>query len=85
MDPALLDGVEAVNRHDVHENRNDLAVAYAKRYGLRMTGGSDCHHPEDVGRGGIEAQWLPENAMELAKLLRQGDFRILGNDSGMEL
>ena len=85
VDPALLDGVEAVNRHDVHENRNDLAVAYAKRYGLRMTGGSDCHHPEDVGRGGIEADWLPENSMELAKLLRQGAFRILGNDSGMEL
>ena len=83
--PYLLDGVEAVNRHDVHANRNRLAVEYALRYGLRMTGGSDCHHPEDVGRGGIEADWLPESSMELAKLLREGSFRILGNDSGYDL
>lgn len=83
--PYLLDGVEAVNRHDVHENRNHLAVGYARRYGLLMTGGSDCHHPEDVGRGGIEAARLPEDSMDLARLLREGSFRILGNDSGMEL
>lgn len=83
--PYLIDGVEGVNRHDVHENHNRLAVEYARRYGLPMTGGSDCHHPEDVGRGGIEADWLPENSMELARLLREGAFRILGNDTGMEL
>lgn len=83
--PYLLDGVEAVNRHDVHANRNRLAVEYGRRYGLTLTGGSDCHDPEDVGRGGIEADRLPEDSMDLARLLRGGDFRILGNDSGMKL
>jgi predicted metal-dependent phosphoesterase TrpH len=83
VDPYLIDGVEGVNRHDVHANRNDLAVAYGRRYGLRITGGSDCHHPADVGRGGIEADWLPEDSMDLARLLRAGDYRILGDDSGL--
>ena len=82
--PYLIDGVEGVNRHDVHANRNDLAVTYARRYGLRITGGSDCHHLEDVGRGGIEAQWLPKDSMDLARLLREGAYRILGDDSGLE-
>ena len=83
VDPYLIDGVEGVNRHDVHANHNDLAVAYGRRYGLRITGGSDCHHPADVGRGGIEADWLPEDSMDLARLLRAGDYRILGDDSGL--
>ena len=83
VDPYLIDGVEGVNRHDVHANHNDMAVAYGRRYGLRITGGSDCHHPADVGRGGIEADWLPEDSMDLARLLRAGDYRILGDDSGL--
>ena len=85
VDPQLLDGVEAVNRHDVHQNRNRLAISYARRYGLIMTGGSDCHDPEDVGRGGIEAEFLPEDSFDLVRLLRRGEYRILGNDSGLEL
>jgi len=36
-----------------------------------------------VGRGGIEADWLPEDSMDLARLLRAGDYRILGDDSGL--
>ena len=83
VDPYLIDGVEGVNRHDVHANHNDLAVAYGRRYGLRITGGSDCHLPEDVGRGGIEADWLPADSMDLARLLREGAYRILGDDSGL--
>ena len=83
VDPYLIDAVEGVNRHDVHANHNDWAVTYGRRYGLRLTGGSDCHDPEDVGRGGIEADWLPKDSMDLARLLRAGDYRILGDDSGL--
>lgn len=78
VDPYLLDGVEAVNRHDCHPNRNELAIAFADRYSLLKTGGTDCHDPEDVGIGGIEAAWLPKDSMELAQLLRSGDFKIRG-------
>ena len=76
--PYLIDGVEAVNRHDCHDNRNNLAIEYARRYQLLMTGGADCHGPEDIGRGGIDADYLPEDSLELAELLRSGRFTILG-------
>lgn len=76
--PYLIDGVEAVNRHDCHDNRNNLAIEYARRYQLQMTGGADCHGPEDIGRGGIDADYLPEDSLELAELLRSGRFTILG-------
>jgi hypothetical protein len=46
-----------------------------------MTGGADCHGPEDIGRGGIEADYLPEDSLELAKLLRSGNFTILGAEN----
>ena len=77
----MIDGVEAVNRHDCHPNRNDLSIDFARRYGLLMTGGTDCHDPEDIGMGGIDADYLPKDSMELAKLLREGSFKILGNDT----
>ena len=79
--PHLIDGVEAVNRHDCQPNRNDLSIDFARRYGLLMTGGTDCHDPEDIGMGGIDADYLPKDSMELAKLLREGSFKILGNDT----
>lgn len=76
--PYLVDGIEAVNRHDCHDNHNEQAIALADRYGLLKTGGTDCHDPEDVGRGGICAETLPADSTELAKLLRSGRFGLLG-------
>lgn len=52
-DPGLLDGVEVYNGNPRHESRNHLARCFAVAHGLRMISGSDCHQPEDVGRGGI--------------------------------
>ncbi len=76
--PCLLDGVEAVNRHDRHTNRNHLATDLAERYGLLKTSGGDFHNPDDLCIAGIACDRLPENSMELAALLRSGDFRLLG-------
>ncbi|MBR6271210.1 MAG: PHP domain-containing protein [Lachnospiraceae bacterium] len=80
ISPEYVDGIETVNRHVVHNNRNDLAIAFAERHNLLQTGGSDCHDPEDIGLGGIEADILPENEKELAALIRSGNFRILGKN-----
>ncbi len=76
--PCLLDGIEAVNRHDCHNNRNDRALELAHTYGLLKTGGTDFHDPEDQCVGGIVSSWLPKDSMELAELIRSGDFEILG-------
>ncbi len=79
--PHLLDGVEAINRHDVHNNRNHLAMDYASRFQMRMTSGGDFHDPEDKCIAGIEADWLPRDNFELVKLLKSGQYRLLGNES----
>ncbi len=76
--PHLVDGIEAVNRHDVHRNRNELSLSLAQRYGLLKTSGTDFHDPEDRCIAGIEAEWLPRDSRELALLIRSGDFRLLG-------
>ncbi len=76
--PCLVDGIEAVNRHDVHDNRNDLALALGERYGLLGTSGGDFHDPQDRCIAGIEADHLPEDSVALAGLLRSGSFRRLG-------
>ncbi len=80
--PCLLDGVEIVNRHDCHQNHNDRSVAMANTYGLLKTGGTDFHDPEERCVGGIAADRLPIDSVELAALLRSGDFEILGWDHG---
>lgn len=51
--PEYLDGVEGINGNPRHNSHNELAQAYAREHGLRISAGSDCHEIEDVGRSGI--------------------------------
>ncbi|MBQ7247214.1 MAG: PHP domain-containing protein [Lachnospiraceae bacterium] len=78
--PEYVDGIESVNKHVVHNNRNAMAVAYAERHGLLQTGGSDCHDRADIGLGGIDADYLPEDEADLARLIRGRHFTILGRE-----
>ncbi len=80
--PYLVDGVEAINRHDVHDNKNHLAMAFADRYGMRKISSGDFHDPEDRCIAGIGADFLPADSFALAELLRSGNFRLLGGADG---
>lgn len=73
-----LDGVEVCNRNPRHENNNERAEEYAALHGLLRTGGSDCHRTEDIAQGGILAQTLPEDDAALVRLLRSGNYTIIG-------
>lgn len=75
---AALDGVEVLNANHKHDNRNDLALRFARENGLLQTSGSDCHHPEFVGLGGILVEQLPENDQELVALLRSRNYKLIG-------
>ncbi len=77
----LVDGYEAINRHDVHVNRNELALVLANASGLIRTSGGDFHDPEDVCIAGIDAEYLPQNSMGFASLLRSGRYQLLGQSS----
>ena len=73
-----LDGVEVCNRNPRHENHNERAEEYAALQGLLRTGGSDCHRTEDIAQGGILTQTLPEDDAALVRLLRSGNYTIIG-------
>lgn len=76
--PAALDGVEVMNTHHKHDNRNDLALAFARQHGLLETAGSDCHEASHIGKGGLLVDALPENEQELVKLIRSGKYELIG-------
>lgn len=78
-DPKFLDGVEVYNMHPFHSNQNELTVAMAEANPhLVRTGGSDCHKPEHLGRGGIISETLPRDEAELVALLKSGNYKIIG-------
>lgn len=73
-----LDGIELVNMHPWHNSHNELASQFAKENPqFILTGGSDCHDPEHLGRGGILSDTLPKNDKELAELLKSGNYTYL--------
>ncbi len=74
--PKCLDGIETFNGNPRHENNNDMAKKFAKENNLIMTGGSDCHRPDDEGSGGILSEILPKDEFELAQVLRSGNTKI---------
>ncbi len=77
VDPSLLDGVEVYNMNPRHDSRNHLARAYADRYGLVATAGSDSHRPGDEGISGILSETLPEDSFAFAKLIRSRNFTCI--------
>lgn len=75
---AALDGVEVLNMNHNHDNRNDLALNFAREHSLLETSGSDCHQKSHVGNGGILVEKLPENDRELVDMLRSGNYKLIG-------
>ncbi len=75
--PEYVDGIEVQNRHGTHNNRNELATAYANRHGLLGIGGSDFHDINSHCVGGILSDVLPEDSYGMASLLRSGNFVVL--------
>lgn len=78
-DPKNLFGIEVLNGHPRHDSRNDIALAWAEKFGLRKIGGSDCHQTVDVGSSGIITDQKVENMTDLVKVLSQEQFTIIGS------
>lgn len=82
-DPKFLHGVEVINSNCRHDNRNDRVIAWWKAqkaagYPLIPTSGSDYHQVEDIGNGGIRLTAPVRDAVELADILRSGDYELRG-------
>lgn len=76
VDPALLDGIEVYNGHGGHDSRNDMAYAWAKRNGKRMSSASDFHYDTGMEPGGIYLDRMPDNSKEFAKMLLAEEYRL---------
>lgn len=74
--PGITDGIEVANCHAGHDSRNEIALAWAKKYKLMMCGGSDCHHKNGEGRGGIITNFEIKDNSDLISALR-GEFELI--------
>ncbi len=84
--PRCVDGVEAVNASHNGSEFNDRAAAYAKSYGLPITGGSDAHHIWNHPQGGILLEEkLSEPADYLEQMKSGGIVKILERDDSRSL
>jgi predicted metal-dependent phosphoesterase TrpH len=63
------DAVEVYNTSPRHDNKTDRAVAFAKRYRLPMTAGSDAHRTEDAALGGVLSAVPIESTGDYVRLL----------------
>ena len=61
-----VDAIEILNGSTLAD-ATMMAVKYAKKYGFAITGGSDCHHPENVG---ICATYFPSEIKTMDDLVR---------------
>ncbi len=75
--PHYLDGVEVVNGNLNQQSRNDMALLWAKRYGLKMTAGSDFHNDIHETNTGIYTDTPITNREELMAYLNSQDFEIV--------
>ena len=70
MNPDLIHGVEVFNAHAGHDSRNDLALAWCRRYGKIPTSGSDFHDADFYVKGGIKTDEKITSMNRLTELLR---------------
>ncbi len=78
--PEFVHGLEIVNAADnhYHINNNDKALALAETMPhLLRTSGSDCHHAEDIGRGGIMTDHKITSAEDFVNTLKSGNYEII--------
>lgn len=75
-DPAKLFGVE-VNNGSTDARRNAMADTWAALWGLHRISGSDCHRPEQLGRGGIITHHDVRTDRELVEVLRTDAYTLI--------
>ena len=68
--PEYLFGIEVLNTHPRHDSRNDIALAWAEKYGLHKIAGSDCHQLCDVGSSAIYTDYQVRNTEDLVHVLK---------------
>lgn len=79
--PEFIDGIEVFNMHPNHNSRVAVAAKYAAEHNnFFISGGTDFHHENQQGMCATCFNKMPQDSIELAKMLQQKDFVFrLGN------
>ncbi len=75
--PGRLDGIEVFNGHFKHDSHNDLAEAWAERYGKIKTSGTDHHDHDHYPDGGILTDEPVTSIEQLISTLRSGKYELI--------
>lgn len=77
VDPKYLDGLEVYNGHAGHDSRNSIALAWAERFGLLQSSGSDFHCEDFAIDGGIETDERIVSQEQLREVIRSGNYKLV--------
>ncbi|MDA3847431.1 MAG: histidinol-phosphatase [Vallitaleaceae bacterium] len=69
--PDLVDAVEVENLHNAKDAYNQKALAYARRYDLPMTKGSDTHDVADICGGGMVFETRPKDIQDMIEMIKK--------------
>ncbi len=77
VDPKRVDGIEVFNGHPGHNSNNDIAEAWAEKYGLIKTSGTDHHDPHHLPVGGILTTAPITTVPQLIEILKNGNYSLI--------
>lgn len=75
--PDYVDGIEVYNGHPGHNSNNDIAEAWATKYGKIKTSGTDHHNPDHLPRGGILTDFPITSEKQLVEVLKSGNYELI--------
>ena len=73
----IADAIEVFNGGNSSQEENDMALAYAQKHNMPMTGGSDAHHVDETARGYIALEKKAESYEELCEAIRTGKAIVM--------
>ena len=79
VNPRFLDGVEIFNGHMGHDSRNEIAYAWAEKFNLLKTSGTDFHYKDSPVNAGITTDFEITSLDMLVKTLKEGNYQLIKN------
>lgn len=77
INPEFLFGIEVQNTHPNHDSRNEIALAWAKKYDLHKICGSDCHEKDHAGTSAIITNEKVRNMDDLVHVLKDDRYTMI--------
>lgn len=79
--PKFLDGIEAGNFCTTHDSRNDIAAAWAKKFGMLTVYGSDYHSKSYMRGAGILTEQPIKDNSQLVEVLKTKNFTVTDGEN----